>query len=587
MINQEDDDLKIQDVLQRLGNIHYPAGPIYTKSCKAKALLNLERNELEAIYYLVESHSPNLRLNAVHCYEKSLHCVYDPTPLNKAYFNFQCSTQTTEDKVNSMLRMVEEFPQEWTIVQLTSELSVEEHLELSLERRHTNPLHLTVFNCGKNQPSPFTVRIDAPHDGISGNVIEIRQEMFSIVNDNVKLLENFKSFCGKNFKHIGEKMAYSEARFLLNNRLENLIKEIQCKWLGPWRCLFVGKFVSADIENIVAQKVDELNTTEKTKNILRCLIKGASYLSISEIKDRLLSMFPFDEQKSIRVTLAKDIQQMLKRYEFTQQKRHPVLLILDEKLDALPWEMLDILENQPISRMPSIHFTYALYKEHESTISNGVKNVTIGKGTYLINPGLDLRSMQNRLNKFFNYWLPDWDGLVGVTPSEDDFKNLLVNSDLFVYSGHGNGSQFFASEKIQKMRIDKVVLLFGCSSVSLTSLGPQVEMFGSYHKYQIACSPCVVGMLWPVTDMDTDLVTTELLSQWLPSKAETHWKLIDKKKWETGGNLVPMKSKTTLSHAEKHEPELLRALCNAKKAARQYLMKGACVARGLPVKIQQ
>lgn len=42
-------------------------------------------------------------------------------------------------------------------------------------------------------------------------------------------------------------------------------------------------------------------------------------------------------------------------------------------------------------------------------------------------------------------------------------------------------------------------------------------------------------MLWEVTDTDTDLVTTEFLSQWLPSKASVHWKNIDKKQWEKSG----------------------------------------------------
>lgn len=47
-------------------------------------------------------------------------------------------------------------------------------------------------------------------------------------------------------------------------------------------------------------------------------------------------------------------------------------------------------------------------------------------------------------------------------------------------------------------------------------------------------SPCIVGMLWTVTDTDTDLVTTEFLSQWIPSVAPTHWKYIDKMQWNSG-----------------------------------------------------
>lgn len=44
-------------------------------------------------------------------------------------------------------------------------------------------------------------------------------------------------------------------------------------------------------------------------------------------------------------------------------------------------------------------------------------------------------------------------------------------------------------------------------------------------------SPCMVGMLWEVTDLDTDTLTTEFMSHWIPSKAPVHWKYVDKTKW--------------------------------------------------------
>lgn len=35
-------------------------------------------------------------------------------------------------------------------------------------------------------------------------------------------------------------------------------------------------------------------------------------------------------------------------------------------------------------------------------------------------------------------------------------------------------------------------------------------------------------MLWEVTDFDTDVLSTSILSSWIPSKAEKHWRLINK-----------------------------------------------------------
>lgn len=37
------------------------------------------------------------------------------------------------------------------------------------------------------------------------------------------------------------------------------------------------------------------------------------------------------------------------------------------------------------------------------------------------------------------------------------------------------------------MRVGAVVLLFGCGSTKLVKEGPQVEMYGTYQTYLIAC----------------------------------------------------------------------------------------------------
>lgn len=45
-------------------------------------------------------------------------------------------------------------------------------------------------------------------------------------------------------------------------------------------------------------------------------------------------------------------------------------------------------------------------------------------------------------------------------------------------------------------------------------------------------SPCVVGMLWEVTDVDTDVLTSDFISYWIPSEAPVHWRYVDKLKWK-------------------------------------------------------
>lgn len=102
-----------------------------------------------------------------------------------------------------------------------------------------------------------------------------------------------------------------------------------------------------------------------------------------------------------------------------------------QKLDLLPWEMMDVLENHPVTRMPSLHLTYALFKEHKDTIIGGSKIITNPtNGAYVLNPDSDLKLMEIRMNNFFKYWT-NWTGLVAEKPTSEKFEELLTMSDIF------------------------------------------------------------------------------------------------------------------------------------------------------------
>lgn len=137
------------------------------------------------------------------------------------------------------------------------------------------------------------------------------------------------------------------------------------------------------------------------------------------------------------------------------------------------------------------------------------------------------------------------------------------------------------------MRINSVVFLFGCGSVKMQSTSPEIEMVDTFSNYLIACSPCVVGMLWEVTDFDTDILSTDLIARWIPSNAKTHWSQIDKKLWNSG-QVKCMNTTKTSSKKDKindYEPDLLRAISQARQAPLHQITKCAIVARGLPVKL--
>lgn len=94
--------------------------------------------------------------------------------------------------------------------------------------------------------------------------------------------------------------------------------------------------------------------------------------------------------------------------------------------------MIDVLYEEPVSRSPSIHFIYCLFKEHENDIVDGHKILTNpDKGTYIVNPDQNLENMEIRMMTFFNYWTPDWSGTSGYRPEKDEFLEHLVSSDIF------------------------------------------------------------------------------------------------------------------------------------------------------------
>ncbi|XP_018575922.1 separin [Anoplophora glabripennis] len=534
---------EISRILKELQNIHYPSGIQFQRLQQYKALNDQASNELAAIYNLAQSHSPGLRNKAALRYEKFLSCDVEPMskgPLISAKdeIAFKCPTDQIENSIRAMLEQVEQMPKEWTLIQLTSQYNPLDNINEDNNIYQTNPIHIAVFSCGQSEQSPFLVTVDAPKDAVNGNCVELAQEMMSIIKGNKEALMSHKQ---KVFKNHKEKLNYMSRRQSIENRLKAIIKDIQNMWLKEWRCLLSGKYtdesldemIKVELINFFKTEVVQLEVTTRTLFLLTYVVKGTKHLKLAEIIKAIHYCFPEITDKSLMRSITQFIRNLGDKISTsTDQKKHPVILILDETLDCFPWEMIDVLNDEPVSRVPSLQFIYTLFKEHEKDIVDGHKIVTdFDKGTYIVNPDMDLINMEIRMMNFFNYWTPNWTGTSGCQLDSTEFFELLTSSDIFSYNGHGSGSHLLSLDKIQRSRVKAVVLLFGCGSTKINRMDPQVEMYGPYHMYLIARCPCMVGMLWEVTDLDTDILTTEFMSQWIPSKAPVHWRYVDKSKW--------------------------------------------------------
>lgn len=214
---------------------------------------------------------------------------------------------------------------------------------------------------------------------------------------------------------------------------------------------------------------------------------------------------------------------------------------------------MPITKNQLITRMPSIHFL------HTHLITNSF-SINKEKGYYIVDPGSDLAHTRSLFQQFFEK-RKNWEGIIGVAPNESQFKRALTEYELFIYTGHGSGSQYFPSDEVQRLRVQACSILMGCSSGNQYVLG-DFEPYGTVLAYIIAGCPCIVGNLWDVTDRDIDKLTQQFLDSWIEEEESKD------------------DDATTINFSS----SICWHLTNARKACRMtYLNGSAPVVYGLPV----
>ena len=195
------------------------------------------------------------------------------------------------------------------------------------------------------------------------------------------------------------------------------------------------------------------------------------------------------------------------------------ILILDKAMHCFPWESLPCLMGQAVSRLPSLgclrdRILQYTKQQHQENISPLDPMLTVNRsnGAYVINPSGDLTATQSRFEAPLEK-LPDWKGIKNREPSEGEMKEALESKELFLYFGHGSGSQYIRSRTVQKLDKCAVALLMGCSSGALTEAG-EFESYGTPINYMHAGCPAVLATLWDVTDKDIDRFSQAVLEKW-------------------------------------------------------------------------
>ncbi|TKA23290.1 hypothetical protein B0A50_07347 [Salinomyces thailandicus] len=253
-------------------------------------------------------------------------------------------------------------------------------------------------------------------------------------------------------------------------------------------------------------------------------------------------------------SMAVDVLDALRSYHETavddDTSHKHLILILDKRLQAFPWESLPYLEKASVSRVGSMLSLRQriLAMGHCPAAHQEEGRYTIGRksGTYILNPSKDLKSTQASLSAPLDR-LPSADGakwasIVQQAPSEDEFRTALTDSSMLLYFGHGSGAQYIRPRTIRKLdRCSKVVWLMGCSSGAVTEHGelePSAvplaylmagnkdslsDLGTSENTSQPSAPACnedagrcmaVLATLWDVTDKDIDRFSLAVGEEW-------------------------------------------------------------------------
>lgn len=456
------------------------------------------------------------------------------------YSNFDDVNKYLEREINSACR---DFPKEWTVIQLCKNfnpLTLSSKFEEIVN--YNTGVSMTIFKHSAIKEMLMLELKKHSHNS-SDNLFE---KVFKL-NKNITETLNFaryKQDTASEKIEIREKYYKATKEVDLNVQdMVNLLKS----FFGPWMCALTGNFKnrkSIATENEIRCKVyDFLKTrgfVEQQEKLIHIVARRTDLLTHQQIFvaiTYILREKPKLGYDDIDLNDLYDFLTWIKQeYVYDDVATHPCILIVDDLLDQLPFEMLNT--QQEFTRVCSFANLKRLFERYRDSMENGYILCPTANCQAVLNPDGSLTSMESRMKSFFSYWLPSWKVTSNQKPSKDEFCEVLTQTDALVYCGHGSGLQLACCDSIYNLKTKAVVFLFGCGSVSLSSTGLNSELKGAHVYYHIGWSPVVVGFLWTVTDFNTDYCSSKILSAWCNSReSKAHWQCLDKQSWKKNGNL--------------------------------------------------
>uniref|UniRef100_A0AAY4C5R0 separase n=1 Tax=Denticeps clupeoides TaxID=299321 RepID=A0AAY4C5R0_9TELE len=322
----------------------------------------------------------------------------------------------------------------------------------------------------------------------------------------VQCIEKLKSVLGQQKERFGisEKSEWWEARRSLDKHMQ--VRMEMC--LGVWRCLLLPLTSDPELSVQMKKLGPILSESCLTPDMLKVVLSSAPHLSKSDLTSLVNGAITLKDEC---LELLQDA--VTKLHNRMKPQGHTVL-VLDKYLQKLPWENISCLKSCSVTRMPSLHsvlgHTHLQQVDRGCVLARGIDSKQV---FYLLNPDNNLPDTEERFRDWFCGEKP-WQGVCGSTPDTDQLKEAVMTKDLYIYIGHGAGVRYLDTARLLKGGVRAAALLFGCSSVALSTEGTG-EGSGIVLTYLTAGCPLVLGNLWDVTDRDIDRFTAALLRSWL------------------------------------------------------------------------
>lgn len=168
-------------------------------------------------------------------------------------------------------------------------------------------------------------------------------------------------------------------------------------------------------------------------NIILSIYGKLSYIQKLESAKRKTLVLIIDEVSVQYIVSKNNYTLYTNLYKFLFRIISPFYFSL-KHMDYVAFEAMEIIKKHPVTRFPSLHVAYALFKEHEDTMVEGCKIIKAKEdmGICMVNPSGDLSKMEKRIKLFMDFWLPQWK-TYNTEPSEEIFEDALINHDILMY----------------------------------------------------------------------------------------------------------------------------------------------------------